>query len=147
MEYAGKLVHSKSGTTLSDPSLYRRLMGKLLYLIHTRPDLNFAVGHLSQFMSCPTNDHLDGAKRILRYLKGTISTGIFFSFAGTDFNIKDYTNTDWGGCPDTRRSVSGYCFYIGNALISWKSKKQQVVSRSFAEAEYRAMALATCEAQ
>ncbi|XP_019435884.1 PREDICTED: uncharacterized protein LOC109342338 [Lupinus angustifolius] len=146
MEYAGKLVHSKSGTPLADPSLYRRLIGKMLYLIHTRPDLSFAVGHLSQFVSCPTNDHLDGAKIILRYLKGSISVGIFFSSADSGFNIKGYSDSDWGGCLDTRRSVSGYCFYIGNSLISWKSKKQQVVSRSSAEAEYRALALAACEA-
>ncbi|XP_019455174.1 PREDICTED: uncharacterized protein LOC109356303 [Lupinus angustifolius] len=143
----GRLAHSKSGTTLSDPSLYRRLMGKLLYLIHTRPDLSFFVGHHSQFVSGPTNDHLDGAKRISRYLKGTISMGVFFSSAGTNFNIKGYTDSDWGGCPDTRRSVSGYYFYIGNTLISWKSKKQQVISRSFVEAEYKAMTLPTCEAQ
>ncbi|XP_019460078.1 PREDICTED: uncharacterized protein LOC109359838 [Lupinus angustifolius] len=112
-----------------------------------RPDISFVVGHLSQFVPCPTNMHLDGAKRILRYLKGSISLEVFFSSAESKLKIKVYTDSDWGGCPYTRRSVLGYCFYLGNALISWKIKKQQVVSRSSAEVEYRAMTLATCEAQ
>ncbi|XP_019425041.1 PREDICTED: uncharacterized protein LOC109333914 [Lupinus angustifolius] len=146
MEYAKRLISSIDGELLSDPTTYRRLMGKLLYLTHTRPDLSFTVGYCSQFIAKPTNLHFEGAKRILRYLKGSISAGIFFP-AESDFKIKGYTDSDWAGCPDSRKSVSGYCFYLGHALISWKSKKQQVVARSSTEAEYRAIALASCEAQ
>ncbi|XP_019432572.1 PREDICTED: uncharacterized protein LOC109339568 [Lupinus angustifolius] len=117
MEYAKRLTSSEDGELLSDPTIYRRLMGKLLYLTHTRPDLSFAVGNFSQFIAKPTNLHFEGAKRILRYLKGSISAGIFFP-AETDFKIKGYTDSDWAGCPDSRKSVSGYCFYLGKALIS-----------------------------
>ncbi|CAL0329743.1 unnamed protein product [Lupinus luteus] len=146
MEYSVKLIHSKSGDLLSDFSTYRRLIGKLVYLTHSRPDLSFAVGNLSQFLSAPTNKHLEAALRVLRYLKKTAGMGIFLP-SSCDFKIKGYTDSDWGACLDTRRSVSGYCFYIGNSLVSWKSKKQKTVSRSSAEAEYRAIALAACEAQ
>ncbi|CAL0299836.1 unnamed protein product [Lupinus luteus] len=146
MEYSIKLIHSKSGDLLPNPSTYRRLIGKFVYLTQTRPDLSFAVGHLSQFLSAPTDEHLKAAMRILRYIKSTIGIGIFFP-SSSDFKVKGYTDADWGACIDTRRSVSGYCFYIGNSLICWKSKKQKTVSRSSAEAEYRALALAACEAQ
>ncbi|KAE9611146.1 putative RNA-directed DNA polymerase [Lupinus albus] len=146
MEYPKKLVSSEAGTPLIDPTPYRRLIGKLIYLTQTRPDLSFCVGHLSQFLSKPTNIHFEGAKRILRYLKGSISAGIFFSII-SDLKIRGYTDLDWAGYPDSRKSVSGYCFYLGNSLISWKSKKQQVVAKSLTEAEYRAMSLAASEAQ
>ncbi|XP_019432846.1 PREDICTED: uncharacterized protein LOC109339784 [Lupinus angustifolius] len=146
MEYTGKLMSIEDGVPLDDPTIYRRLMGKLLYLSHTRPDISFCVGHLSQFVSKPTNLHYDGAKRVLRFLKGSIGFGVFFP-ADSDFKLRGYTDSDWAGSPDSRKYVSGYCFYLGNALISWKSKKQQVVARSSAEAEYRAIALATSKAQ
>ncbi|XP_019420723.1 PREDICTED: uncharacterized protein LOC109330910 [Lupinus angustifolius] len=146
MEYSGKLIHYGSGIVLSDASSYRRLMGKLVYLTHTRPYISFVVGHLSQFLSSPTNHHFNAAIRILKYIKGCLSNGVFFS-AQTDFQLKGYSDSDWAGCPDTRRSVSGYCFFIGQSLVSWKSKKQRFVSRSSVEAEYKAMTLASCEAQ
>ncbi|XP_019425104.1 PREDICTED: uncharacterized protein LOC109333981 [Lupinus angustifolius] len=145
MEYAGKLIYSSSGKPLPDPSLYRRLMGKLLYLTHTRPGLSVSAGYLEQFLSNPTNMYLEGDKRILKYLKGSISVGIFFSI-DCDFKVKGYTNSDSGGCPDTRRSVFGYYFYIGNSLVSRKSKKRRVMAKSSTKAEYRALALVGCEA-
>ncbi|XP_019465318.1 PREDICTED: uncharacterized protein LOC109363473 [Lupinus angustifolius] len=121
-------------------------MDKLLYLTHTRPDISFSVSYLSQFLSKPNDKHFEGAKRILRYIKGSISVGIFMPTV-SDFKLKGYTDSDWAGCLDSRKSVFAYCFYLDNSLISWKSKKQQVVARSSAEVEYREMALGACEAQ
>ncbi|XP_019429885.1 PREDICTED: uncharacterized protein LOC109337375 [Lupinus angustifolius] len=142
MEYNGKLIHSKSGSPWPEPCSYRRLMGKMLYLAHTRSELSFGVGHLSQFLSALTHDHFVVAMRILRYLKGFIITGIFFP-TESDLRIKGYSDSDWASCPNTRKFVSVYCFFLYNSLVFWKSKKQQTVSRSSAEAEYRA----SCEAQ
>ncbi|CAH9109512.1 unnamed protein product [Cuscuta epithymum] len=136
----------KDGTILDNPKAYRTLIGKLLYLTVTRPDIAYSVQVLSQFLSSPTDIHMSAAHRILRYLKNSPGKGLFYPSI-SDFCIQGYTDSDWAACLDTRRSVSGYAFYLGNALISWKSKKQQVVSRSSTEAEYRAAANAVCEAQ
>jgi hypothetical protein len=131
---------------MQDVSLYRRLVGRLIYLANTRPDLSFAVGRLSQFMSKPTKAHYSAACKVLRYLKGCPAKGIFFS-ASSNFKLSAYRDSDWAACKDSRRSVSGFVFLFGSSLISWKSKKQTVVSRSSSEAEYRAMALAVCQAK
>ena len=83
-------------------------------------------------------------KRVLRYVKGTTTLGIQLRSAPTAM-ITAYSNADWAGCPDTRRSTSGFCVFLGNSLISWSSKRQTTVSRSSAEAEYRAIANAVSE--
>ena len=145
MDYTAKISKS-SGATYADASSYRRLIGRLLYLTHTRPDISFAVGCLSQFLDSPTVVHHQAALRIVRYLKSSPATGLFFS-SHSDLTLKGYVDSDWGSCPDTRRSISGFCFFLGPSLVSWKSKKQPTVSRSSSEAEYRALAHATCEAQ
>ncbi|CAL0329477.1 unnamed protein product [Lupinus luteus] len=139
-------IHSKSGTTLEDPTSYRKLIGKLLYLTHTRPDISFSVGCLSQFLACPTDEHHKAATQVLRYLKSCPAQGIFFPSNNTT-TLQGYSDSDWATCLDTRRSITGWCFFMGTALISWKSKKQSTVSRSSSEAEYRALAMAACEAQ
>ncbi|KAJ9540013.1 hypothetical protein OSB04_026519 [Centaurea solstitialis] len=123
---------------------YRRLIGRLLYLTVTRPDITFAVNLLSQFLSRPRQSHLDAATRVLRYLKLTAGQGIFLP-SGGDLTLEAYCDADWGGCALTRRSSSGYFISLGGSPISWRTKKQSVVARSSAEAEYRAMATTVCE--
>ncbi|XP_038683083.1 uncharacterized mitochondrial protein AtMg00810-like [Tripterygium wilfordii] len=141
----------QSGTLLPDVGLYRRLIGRLTYLTLTRPDVSYAVHHLSQFLHAPTDQHLNAAYRVLRYIKSCPGQGIFFpsthssalrAYCDTDWSstIRAYCDSDWASCRDSRRSVTGFCIMLGDSLVSWKSKKQSTVSRSSAEAEYRAMA-------
>ncbi|KAK1412293.1 hypothetical protein QVD17_33424 [Tagetes erecta] len=127
-----------------DCQQYRRLVGRLLYLQATRPDITFAVNVLSQFVSDPRESHMEAANRVLRYLKATPGQGILLPKGGGT-NLTVYSDSDWLGCPFTRRSRTGYVLQLGGAPVSWKSKKQSVVSRSSAEAEYRAMAAAVSE--
>ena len=101
---------------------------------------------MSQFVSNPTNAHQQAAYRILRYIKGVPGAGLFFHAKKTP-QLKDYSDSDWVGCIDTRRSVTGFSIYLGFSLISWRSKKQETVSRSCSEAEYRALASAICDIQ
>ncbi|KAK1431336.1 hypothetical protein QVD17_07793 [Tagetes erecta] len=134
----------KEDFELSNVTNYQKLIGKLIYLTITRPDISYTVGCLSQFMHKPLDSHLKVAMRLLRYLKESPGKGCLFS-KGENFNLTAYADSDWGKCLATRRSISGYCIYLGNTLVSWKSKKQPFVSRSSAEAEYRAMGVAGCE--
>lgn len=135
-----------SGTPLEDISSYRRLIGRLLYLTTTRPDIAFVVNQLSQFLSSPTDLHEAAAHRVLRYLKGSPGCGLFYP-ASSSSVLTAFSDSDWAGCVDTRRSITGYCVFLGSALVSWKSKKQTTTSRSSCEAEYRAMAATVCELQ
>jgi len=143
MEQNQRLTPSE-GELLKDPSPYRRLVDHLLCLTITRPDIAFSVHVLSQFMQQPRKPHLDAAHRVLRYLKLAPGQGILFPSHGK-LQLKGYCDADWASCPTTKRSVTGFCVFLGGAPISWKSKKQSVVSRSSAESEYRSMASLTCE--
>jgi hypothetical protein len=129
---------------LPDPTLYRQLVGSLVYLTVTRPDISYAVHQVSQFMSAPRSTHYAAILRILRYLKGTLFHGLHFS-AQSSLTLRAYSNVDWAGDPTDRRSTTGYCFLLGSSLISWRSKKQSVVARSSTEVEYRALADTTSE--
>ena len=118
---------------LIDEGRYQRLVGKLIYLAHTRPDIAFSVSRVSQYMHSPREQHLQAVLRILRYLKKTPGLGLFYK-KGEDRGLEIYTDADWAGCSDDRRSTSRYCSFVWGNLVTWKSKKQPVVSRSSAEA-------------
>jgi hypothetical protein len=127
-----------------DRESYQRLVGRLIYLCHTRPDISYAVSVVSRYMHDPRSGHLEAAHRILRYLKGSPGRGIWFKANG-HLNVEGYCDADWASCLDDRRSTSGFCVFVGGNLVSWRSKKQPVVSRSTAEAEYRAMSVCLSE--
>ncbi|CAN1753617.1 Retrovirus-related Pol polyprotein from transposon TNT 1-94 [Linum perenne] len=128
----------------TDRGRYQRLVGKLIYLAHTRPDIAYAVSIVSQHMHDPTEDHLEAVTRILRYLKKSAGLGLLFQKQKLR-NIVVYTDASWAGELTGRRSTSGYCTYVWGNLVTWRSKKQAVVSRSSAEAEFRALAQGICE--
>jgi hypothetical protein len=138
VDTAGKLS-TEDGDLLEDPTFYRSLAGALQYLTFTRPDISYAVQQVCMFMHAPRTTHFLALKRILRYLKGTLDLGILMK-PSTHSTLVAYSDADWAGCPDTRRSTSGYCVFFGDNLLSWSSKRQSVVSRSSAEAEYRGIA-------
>lgn len=137
-------LSATDGSPAPDASLYRSIVGALQYLTLTRPELQYAVQQVCLHMHAPRDAHWTAVKRILRYLRGTLDLGLSLH-ASADTDIVAYSDADWAGCPDTRRSTSGYCVYLGPSLISWSSKRQPTVSRSSAEAEYRAVANAVAE--
>jgi Reverse transcriptase (RNA-dependent DNA polymerase) len=132
------------GTPIADPHLYRSIVEALQYTTITRPNISYAVNKASQFMHSPTDEHWHGVKRILRYLKDTLSYGIYIRTISS-FELHAYSDVDWAGYPDDRRSTSGFCIFLGSNLLSWVSKKQSTVSKSSTEAEYRSMAGACTE--
>ncbi|KAJ9539514.1 hypothetical protein OSB04_032247 [Centaurea solstitialis] len=148
------------GEPVSDPTLYRSLAGALQYLTFTRPDIAYAVQQVCLFMHDPRLPHLNALKRILRYLKGTLSHGLHIKASAVD-RLVAYSDADWAGCPNTRRSTSGFCVYLGDNLVSWSLNGSMfdalnqnmynfgvinVVSRLSAEAEYRGIANVVAEA-
>jgi hypothetical protein len=126
------------GAPFTDVKTYRKLVGCLQYLTFTRPDIAYSVNSVCQFMQSPTEQHFLAVKRILRYVKGTLDYGITFKSAPLE--LRAYTDSDWAGDPNDRRSTTGMIIFLGNSPISWSSRKQTSVSRSSTEAEYRAMA-------
>lgn len=132
-------VGATSSATFDAPTLYRSLAGALQYLTFTRPDISYAVQQVCLHMHDPRVDHMSALKRIIRYVQGTLDFGLHLYSSPTS-TLVSYTDADWGGCPDTRRSTSGYCVFLGDNLISWSSKRQPTLSRSSAEAEYRGVA-------
>ncbi|KAK9681638.1 hypothetical protein RND81_10G017000 [Saponaria officinalis] len=133
-----------SGEPLEEPGCYRRLIGRLLYLGLTRPDISYSVQHLSQFLVQPRQPHWQAAIHVVRYLKSTLNRGLFYP-SQSDLTLEAYCDADWGQCAFTSKSLSGYCIFLGKSLISWKTKKQKTVSKSTTEAEYRSMSYATSE--
>ncbi|KAL0366828.1 UNVERIFIED_CONTAM: Retrovirus-related Pol polyprotein from transposon RE1 [Sesamum radiatum] len=139
----GIKLSATGGAVLPNPEPYRRLVGRLLYLGFTRPDISFAVQQLSQFLQRPCESHWQAALHVVRYLKGTSATGLFFP-SDNSFQLQAYCDADWASCLDSSRSVTGFSVFLGTALVSWKTKKHATVPRSSAEAEYRSMGATLC---
>ncbi|GAA0138773.1 transmembrane signal receptor [Lithospermum erythrorhizon] len=136
-----KLSHTE-GPLLADVEYYRSMVGKLNFLTNTRPDLSFAVQMLSQFMQSPREPHLQALIHLLNYVSNIATQGIILK-GSNKLSLEAYS--DWTACPHTRRSITGYLVTVGGSPISWKSKKQSTISRSSAEAEYRAMTQTVAE--
>jgi histone deacetylase 1/2 len=127
-----------------DVTSYRSMVGALQYLTLTRPDISYAVNKVCQYLHAPTTVHWTAAKRILRYVKHTIGIGLTFLKSQSTL-LSAFSDADWAGCVDDRRSTGGFAVYFGPNLISWSAKKQATVSRSSTEAEYKSVANATAE--
>ncbi|GAU38465.1 hypothetical protein TSUD_151880 [Trifolium subterraneum] len=131
-----------------ESTMVSQLIGSLRYLCQTRPDISYAVGYVSRFMSKPLKPHLLAAKRILRYINDTIHYGVLFPYSrdSSKLELNGFSDADWCGDKVDRRSTSGYVFKFQNAPVSWCSKKQSVIALSSCEAEYVAGSLAACQA-
>ncbi|XP_028236682.1 uncharacterized protein LOC114416002 [Glycine soja] len=131
-----------------NPTLYKQIVGSLRYLCNTRPDIAYYVVLISRFMEKPKTPHFLAAKRILRYVKGTLDLGILYPYSQKNIEgeVFGYSDSDWCGDKDDRKSIAGYVFKFGTSPISWCSKKQSVVALSTCEAEYIAAAMAACQA-
>ena len=141
---AQSLRLAREGELFKDPERYRRLIGKLNYLIVTRFDIAYSISVVSQYMSSPTIDHWPAVEQIPCYLKGAPRRGILYNNHGHN-RLECFTNAYWARYKEDRRSTSGYYVFVGGNLVSWKSKKQSVVSRSRAESGYKAMARSACK--
>jgi hypothetical protein len=138
-----KMSDTNSGNV--DPQLYRQLIGSLMYLANTRPDICFVVNVLSQFRSQPKHTHWIVAKHVLRYLQGTIGYSLRYA-SNVDLSLQGYVDADWAGSAVDRKSTSSCCFTLGLSMVSWCSRKQSSVSLSTAEAEYIALSVTVHEA-
>jgi hypothetical protein len=127
-----------------DSTNYRSIVGALQYITLTRPDIAFSVNKVCQFLHAPTTVHWTAVKRILRNLRGTISLGLRLT-KSSSIVVGAFSDADWAGCPDDRRSTGGFVVYVGSNLVSWNTKKQATVSRSSTEVEYKSLVNATAE--
>lgn len=139
-------VSAATDAPVTNASDFRSLAGALQYLTFTRPDIAYAVQQVCLHMHDSREPHLAALKCILRYIRGTLHLGLLLHPCSAQDSLVVYSDVDWPGCSDTRKSTSGYAVFLGDNLVSWSSKRQPTVSRSSAEAEYRAMANAVAEA-
>jgi hypothetical protein len=141
-----RLKLSRNSTTEEvDATQYRRLVGSLPYLAHTRSELTFSVGYVSQFMQRPTTEHQQAVKRIIRYVVRTLDHGLYYPRCPGEAHLVRYSNSDHAGDIDTSKSTSGILFF-GKCLVSWQSVKHQVVALFSCEAEYIAASTASTQA-
>ncbi|XP_073041786.1 secreted RxLR effector protein 161-like [Primulina eburnea] len=127
-----------------DNTQYHSIIGSLLYLSASRPDIMFSVCLCARYQADPKDTHLKAVKRILRYISGTVDLGLWYT-KETNTNLVGFSDADWAGNLDDRKSTTGGCFYLGNNLVSWYSRKQNCMSLSTAESEY--VAAASCCSQ
>jgi hypothetical protein len=140
-----KLNKDQNGKCV-DATYYKQIVGSLIYLLATRPDLAYSVCLIARFMEKPTETHLIAAKRILRYIKGTGGLGILYK-KGVSQILQGWTDSDYAGDVEDRKSTSGYVFTYGSSVVSWSSKKQPIVTLSTTKAEFVAAAAAACACQ
>jgi hypothetical protein len=131
------------GPTLSDPTIYRQVVGALQYCTLTQPEIAYSVNQLCRYMHALTTTHWIAIKRVLRYLNGSITHGLYFTKSNLQLNA--FYDSDWAGCPDDRCSTSGFAIFLCNCLIAWSAKMQVVVTRSSTKAEYRSLSITTTE--
>jgi hypothetical protein len=142
-----RLKLSRDSTTEEvDATQYRRLVGSLRYLAHTRPDLAFSVGYVSRFMQRPTTEHQHAVKRIIRYVAGTLDHGLYYPRCPGEAHLVGYSDSDHAGDIDASKSTSGILLFFDKCLVSWQSVKQQVVALSSCEAEYIVVSTASAQA-
>ncbi|GKV04797.1 hypothetical protein SLEP1_g16905 [Rubroshorea leprosula] len=139
-----KLVKDPGGRSV-DSKLYKQIVGSLMYLTATRPDIMHGVSLISRYMEHPKEFHLQTAKRILKYLCGTEDFGLFYK-KGDQTDLAGFTDSDYAGDLDDRKSTSGFVFMLGSGAISWSSKKQPIVTLSTTKAEYVAATSCACQA-
>ena len=138
-------VSKESSFPLVPATEYRSIIGSLRYLVNTRPDIAFSVGVASRFMEKPTTEHQAIVKKILRYIRGTVGYGITYDRGKKDSRLIGYSDSDYAGDIDQRKSTSGMAFFLGSNLITWSSQKQRTVALSSCEAEYVSAAIAACQ--
>jgi hypothetical protein len=137
----GEKFMKEDGTPKVNPSIFRSLVGSLLYVCSSRPDIMHAVGVMSRYMQSPSQAHFVGAKRVLRYLKGTCDFGVWYE-KDVECKLVGYSDSDWAGCVDDMKSTTGFLYTLGSGPFSWNSKKQSTIAQSTAEAEYIACSAA-----
>jgi hypothetical protein len=137
-------LNADEGDLVEDSTMYKRIVGSLIYMTITRPDLNYVVGVVNQFMQTPRKPHLDVVRRILKYIKHILHCGIFYE-TKSQLQIHGYTDANWASNVSNRRSTSGFMFSFGSGDINWSSKKQLTIALSSTEAEYRSVAIVACE--
>ncbi|XP_022154407.1 uncharacterized protein LOC111021684 [Momordica charantia] len=134
-------LQKDDGEEPADQNVYRSLVGCVMYLTSTRPDIMYTVSVLSRFLHCASKNHMVAGKRVLRYLKGLLSFGIKYNKV-ENFELQGYSDSDWAGSLDDMKSTSGYCFTFGSGYFSWCSKKQDIVAQSTTEAKFIATTVA-----
>ncbi|XP_017984383.1 PREDICTED: uncharacterized mitochondrial protein AtMg00810-like [Theobroma cacao] len=134
----GDKLIKNDGADEANGLIYRSIIGSILYLAATRPDIMFSTSLLSRFMQSPSEIHFKAAKRVLRYIKGTVNYGIKYSRTDSS-ELQGYIDSDWAGSLDDSKSTRGFCFSFSSGMFSWNSKKQEVVAQSSVEAEYIAI--------
>jgi hypothetical protein len=144
MEAKLKLLVNTSSESI-DATLYKQIIGSLMYLTNTKLDICLAVNTLSQFLVEPKHVHLVATKHVMRYLKGTLDCGLSYD-GDHDFTLSGYIDSDWAASVADRKSTFGCCFILGSTMISWKSRKQSSIALTTAKAEYIVVCSTSCEA-